>query len=156
MTFRSVLVSIALFLLGGCAATGPQFTEHKPPKQEESRIYFYRPYSMVAQGGGPAITIDEKKVVTLLNKGYTVAYVPPGQHRIGAKGNIWNWAFKDLEISITTAPGSTHYVRIIPGYLGSSVVGDTVTTSFSQAFSVVENGIARKEISACLFMEPEN
>ena len=143
--FCAIAFIIIATLISGCVATGHAFTEFAKPSGEQALLYIYRPFGRVARGGGPEMLLDGRALGTLLDSGYAAEYLAPGKHRVTAKGNIWNWAFPDLNFEIDVLPGSTTYILFTPA-VASAAPG---YIRFTEVFSVIDSSIARSEITNC-------
>ena len=69
----------------GCATAptrGPVFSGLADGKTGYSILYLYRPYEEVGSAVWPEVFINESKVVSLVNQGYTILYLKPGIYNI--------------------------------------------------------------------------
>ncbi|NOT31853.1 MAG: hypothetical protein HOP15_15515 [Planctomycetes bacterium] len=75
---------LAALLFAGCSATGPIYAPPVLPLEGELGVVeIYRPDSFLAGGVGYRVYIDDQKVVTLWNNGYTRTLLPAGPHTLG-------------------------------------------------------------------------
>jgi hypothetical protein len=74
---------LATLLFVGCSATGPVYTASAPPADGSVGVVeIYRPDAFLAGGVGYRVYIDDQKVVTLWNNGYSRILVPAGPHTL--------------------------------------------------------------------------
>jgi hypothetical protein len=75
---------IAAVSLSGCASLvgGARFSEEVPPKEIESLIYVFRPFSMNSTLLSASFYWDDKFLVSLGLNDYTVVRTTPGKHKI--------------------------------------------------------------------------
>jgi len=146
----SWVLIFSMLILSGCSATllkGPQFKSAKPPKAEESLVYFYRPNSTPFLLS-PDLLVNGKKILELGNQGYSYVYLKPGDYDIKVA-----WSFMsgrpDLEGKIKVEGGKTYFIRS-----HGHVSYNTITYSASGYLDSVSTTDALKEIKHCIFIKP--
>ena len=74
---------VAVLLSVGCSATGPIYTQPVLPSEGDLGVVeVYRPNAFMAWGIWYRVFIDDEKVVTLSNNGYSRIEVPAGPHKL--------------------------------------------------------------------------
>lgn len=145
------LKAIAIFIyafLTACAS-GPQFTESRPPKEGAVAIYVYRPWTFAAGGAIPPVQLDNSAEGKLENGRYIRFETRPGNHRISIPERfdyVMMLTWPNVNINFPTEPNKIYYVRY--STVGDVKPGpyDTTTTVFRLAFHLVPEDIALKEL----------
>lgn len=104
---RSIYLLLCLAILAACA-TGEKFRQQPNVRDDQTRLYVYRPWAFGASLGRPDIFIDGKEYATLTNGGYAFFELTPGVHTLEFK--------KMGETSLgkfifTLSGGEDHYLR---------------------------------------------
>jgi hypothetical protein len=78
------LLFIPLLLVSGCTTMGQPYSPPPPAPEGKSIVYLMR--SSVGYGGAwsTVFSINDTKVVSLYDKGYTWVHVGPGQYKFSA------------------------------------------------------------------------
>lgn len=129
---RSSMHLFGLLLFGGCAATGPGYSEAianaEPVPDDAVRIVFLRPRDRDdgSGGGAASIEVNQERVGALRYGGFLYADVASGTIDLTAFGRYR--AFGACEIDITTTPGSTVFVDVGPrlSYMIAGAVGGAI------------------------------
>ena len=104
------LTGMAIFIMSGCSAKGPQFNGFKQPENGKSNVYIYRTSYM-----GAAVTPDihqtnletKKDIVlgSLKPNGYIVTTITPGMYKFWAKTEAEN------EVKLEANPNKTYCIE---------------------------------------------
>jgi hypothetical protein len=125
-----VAIFASAFLLSGCMAKGPVFTEAAPPR-DRALIYIYRTpnYAMSADAAG--FSINGSRIGTIAAGGYTYVYAAPGHYDIK---QFWSYGvltmmtpkmWDDLSMALDVKAGETHYIRMGTDMDGGAYTGAT-------------------------------
>jgi hypothetical protein len=124
---RRVVLGCAALLLGGCVATGPQFSGLRSEMGAgKALLYMYRPSAIVGSAAPLNVKINGEKH-DIRNDGYIVVEVPAGPVSVNAS---WEGVFP-LTLNYTLKSGATYFVRYGSGFgdlwlpLPNAVVGST-------------------------------
>jgi hypothetical protein len=116
MRIGSALIAAAA--IAGCAAPieGPQFQPIATPAADKATVYIYRPSREFNLAGYPEIFINGEKKFALLNNGYAVLQLVPGDYEIKAEGSRFgtNWWPRPTNRTIAVEAGREYYVRVVP------------------------------------------
>jgi len=112
---RRLIVFIAAAFLLGCAASGPQYSEHSASKASAGVIYVYRPTRAVNCCVAPAVYVDGVKRGELKNGGYLVYDLAAGKHsvQVGDGG----YGFDPQTQDVVIEPGGSYYLKWVIGKL---------------------------------------
>jgi hypothetical protein len=123
------LASLAmLVVLTGCAASGPKFAAQEATtpqlKTDASRIYFYRPNSMMGAALQPEVQLDGKVVGKSQPGGYFYVDAMPGAHEAQTSTETTN------KVSFVVDKGEVKYVRtkVSMGLMVGHVIPELVGT----------------------------
>lgn len=128
-----------IFMLLGCATSGPKFKELSPTisnlSQDSGRVYIYRTTSLGA-AVQPNVKINGEVIGTAVPWGFFYVDRAPGNYEIMTSTEV------DRKLSLTLDKGETRYVRlnISIGFLVGHVYPE-----------LVENEIGLKEIEECRY-----
>ncbi len=110
-----VLTSIAILIISGCSAKGPQFSGFKQPLNGQSNVYIYRT-SYLGAGITPDIhqtNLTNKKdriIGAIKPNGYIMTTITPGMYKFWAKTEAEN------EVNLEVVPNKIycieHYISI--------------------------------------------
>ncbi len=112
---KSLAVLFFLFLLGGCAASGPIFSPANEPQDNKALVYIYRIPAFIAGGQNAYFYIDEKKMLGLSSNGYSYFYLSPGKYELSQKWPSGVAPGKIIRIPIEIKAGETRYFRFVVG-----------------------------------------
>jgi len=139
----------ALFLvLAGCATAPTEpFSPAVPAPEGQANLYIYRhrapPYIYRAE-----VYVDDRLVVKLPERGYSVFPVTQGPHTIRIESFDW----PDVSFTIKAEDSSDIYIRFTGG--AENIGGGTLELA-AEAY-IVEQAAAVAEISACCrFISPQ-
>ncbi len=76
--FRLFVIALFFYVLAGCEATGPIFTEAMSPTGDKALIYIYRGRTDVFAAKDAYFYVDHLKVCELNSNGYSYFYGTPG------------------------------------------------------------------------------
>jgi hypothetical protein len=98
----------ALSVLAGCAAVPPPETlPTKAQNPQQTRIYVLRDPEIISELAHPGIKIDDQSVGDLAPARFLFADRAPGQHVVSVS-LLQNY----YPLTLTTRPGSVHYVHL--------------------------------------------
>ena len=101
-----IMVSV---VLGGCATTGPKFTEMEPSisakNPETGRIYLYRT-AILGAAIQPQVKINGEVIGKAVPNGFFYVDEQPGNYEILTSTEV------DRKLSLTLEKGQTRYVRL--------------------------------------------
>jgi hypothetical protein len=134
----SLAVFVATLLaLGGCATSGPTYTEFKPtaPRLDpgSGRIYLYRS-SVLGAAVQPAIKVNDDVVGAAQPLGFFYVDRKPGAYEISTTTEV------ERKLSLTLDAGQTRYVRL------NISIGFFVGHVYPE---LVDNDIGEKEMQEC-------
>jgi hypothetical protein len=135
----AVLYSVTLSLLMVGCATGPDFATYNsstlpPPKDGQSRIWFYRPSKVIGSGLQPVVHVNGVPIAKAQPGSFFFADRPPGIYELKC---TTEWADKT---PLTVVQNQVSYVRLtmLPGVFVGHVLP-----------KVVPEEQALKEIQKC-------
>jgi hypothetical protein len=134
------LCTMVVFLLLGCATTGPKFSEFVPtianPSPDTGRIYIYR-IAVLGFAIQPDIKINGEIIGSAVPNGFVYVDKKSGNYEIMTSTEV------DRKLSLTLDEGQTRYVRlnVSLGFLVGHVYPE-----------LVENEEGKKEIEDCRFI----
>ena len=148
---RALGLLVFSFILAGCAATGPKFTEAPPPANDKAVIYVYRDPSLALGARDVYFYVNGKNVFDLTRKGYSYFYASPGPLDLSAKWPFDIQMFSDPAVKhLDIKPGETRYFRFQTG-TESTPLGFNILWGFFEV--PVDQG--HSEISTMAF-QPQN
>ena len=119
---------VATLLSVGCSATGPIYTQPVLPSEGELGVVeIYRPDGLMAGGIWYRVFIDDQKVVTLSNDGYSRILVPAGQHTLSIgvfSPPLWIALVFASDLTFQVTARERTCVRIEPGFFTAYPVVD--------------------------------
>ena len=139
------LLSLALFVaallvLGGCATSGPTYTEFQPtaPKLDPAngRIYLYRS-SVLGAAVQPAVRVNNEVVGAAQPLGFFFVDRKPGEYVISTTTEV------ERNLSLTLEAGQTRYVRL------NISIGFFIGHVYPE---LVDNDVGEKEIQECHYL----
>jgi hypothetical protein len=146
---RVLALIILAFVLAGCVASGPKFTDAPMPANNKSVIYVYRDLSTGLGGRDVYFYVNGKNVFDLTRKGYSYFYASPGRLELSAK---WPWdvqLFDPPEVKLLDIkPGETRYFRF-----QTRTQFSFNGTAIYWGFVEVPADIARAEIATMAFQK---
>ncbi|ADG92473.1 conserved hypothetical protein [Arcobacter nitrofigilis DSM 7299] len=104
------LSGVALFIMSGCSAKGPQFNGFNEPTKGNSNVYIYRTSSLGA-GVTPNIhdtnleDSTDKIVGNVKPNGYIMTTITPGMHKFWAKTEVTN------EVNLNIDPNKIYCIK---------------------------------------------
>jgi Protein of unknown function (DUF2846) len=135
--FSMALFVAMLLVLGGCATSGPTYTEFKPtaPRLEagNGRIYLYRA-SVLGAAVQPAIKVNNDVVGAAQPLGFFYVDRKPGAYEISTTTEV------ERKLSLTLDAGQTRYVRL------NISIGFFVGHVYPE---LVDNDVGEKEMQEC-------
>jgi hypothetical protein len=148
---RFLVLVLSVLILGGCAtlANGPVFSEAKaaPPESGKALVYVFRERAEPV-AWGTTIYFDRSVVANLRNKGFTWAYLDPGEYRIRAAWPLLA-AQSSATFRLTARAGETYYLEL----QGISEISGTWVTVGSGLIPR-DPRVAEWRISSCCRFEP--
>jgi len=138
----SLVLFVSLFL-GGCATTGPKFTELSSQisniNPDLGRIYFYRT-SVLGAAIQPKVKLNGEGIGKAVPNGFFYADQVPGNYEIMTSTEV------DRKLSLTLDGGQTRYVRlnISMGFFVGHVYPE-----------LVDLDVGTKEIQNCRYIGKE-
>ena len=134
------LFVMVVFMLGGCATTGPKFTEFAPSisnmAPDTGRIYIYRP-SALGAAVRPDVKLNGEVIGEVISYGFFYVDRTPGNYEIMTSTEV------DRKLSLTLDKGETRYVRL------NISIGFFVGHVYPE---LVENAEGKKEIEDCRYI----
>ena len=133
------LFVVVIFMLVGCATTGPKFSEFAPTisnlTPDTGRIYIYRTVVLGA-AVQPDIKINGEVIGSAIPKGFVYVDRKPGNYEIMTSTEV------NRKLSLTLDKGQTRFVRlnISMGFFVGHVYPE-----------LVENEEGQKEIEDCRY-----
>ena len=133
----TILTSLIIF--GGCATSGPKFTELAPTisniSPDTGRIYIYRPSSLGA-AIRPNVKLNGEVIGEAISWGFFYVDRKPGNYEIMTSTEV------DRKVSLILNEGQSRYVRlnIGMGFFAGHVYPE-----------LVESEVGEKEIKDCRF-----
>jgi hypothetical protein len=109
-----IFLTLAIFLLVGCASTGRPFKPVKASGRDAALVYIYRPSGLMFKLRKPTISINGKELFDLPSNEYTWIELTPGTYRFTADW-AWDTLLSDTTRSLTVESERTYYVRISSG-----------------------------------------
>lgn len=157
---RVLAIALSVFCLEGCAtlASGPVFSEAKapPPRAEKALVYVFRERAEPV-AWGTTVYVDRAVVTSLRNKGFTWAYLDPGEYRIRTVWNLLSGQ-SNAAFQLTARAGETYYLEVkgISQVSGATVAGGTAVPTFTTGSGLIlqDPKMAEERISACCRFEP--
>lgn len=132
--------TMVVFMLVGCATTGPKFSEFAPTisnlAPDTGRIYIYRPSSAGA-AVQPAVKLNGEAIGDAISWGFFYVDRKPGNYEIMTSTEV------DRKLSLTLDKGQTRYVRL------NISIGFFVGHVYPE---LVENEEGLKEIGDCRYI----
>jgi hypothetical protein len=108
---RFSVIFVLMFLVAGCAASGPPFKDtlfaRQPVPDDKGRIIFYRESD--ANFGSVIIGIGDARVGALAQKGFMAVEVVPDDYRISA--SMRAIPIGEFVLRMRVSAGQTYYVR---------------------------------------------
>ena len=137
--------AILVGVLSACAASGPKFSGLPPVTEGAALVVLYRPHTSINSGGYPHVYLNGEKKTALLDTGYVLYQVPPGEHKI----TLTNPAFWDgkQEWSFTIAAGQKQFFRLWSGDYKFQASGPTYYTSKTVTVAQVDEAAALVELT---------
>ena len=103
------LVLAVISIMGGCASSGPKFSELAPTIQQVNpdtgRIYFYRT-AMLGAAVQPGVELDGEVIGNAVPKGFFYVDKSPGNYEIMTSTEV------KRKLSLTLDQGQERYVRL--------------------------------------------
>ena len=148
-TLKLTVIFILLVVLSGCSASGQSFKQSKKVAKDVATIYVYRPFLTYNMAGWPDIYINGEKKFSLINSGYGVFQLSPGNYEIEAKGSkqATNWFPKPVSFKFDFVAGKEYFVRVLPKFTEEMSIGNVVAVNGSAQIAIVPKKAALKEIS---------
>ncbi len=132
-------ISLLALLIGGCATSGPKFTEFAPNMStmapDTGRIYIYRPSSFGA-AVRPDVKLNGEVIGEAVSWGFFYVDRKPGNYEILTSTEV------DRKLSLTLDKGQSRYVRL------NISIGFFVGHVYPE---LVDNDVGEKEIQDCRF-----
>jgi len=116
MINRIFLIILISIFVGGCVtphASGPRFLQigEVETRNGYSTLYIYRTYDHFEENFSKEVYLNDVKVVGLLDSGYTVIYIKPGEYRVRIE-NTSKWlTSKDPTAKISILPETKNFLR---------------------------------------------
>lgn len=119
-----ILFLTFIIFLGGCTTTGQPFSEAPQPEEGKSLVYVFRTFVGYGNIWVTNFSIDDKKIVSLYDEGYSWIHVPSGEHKFSAYTPTQN----NLKISVHILPNKIYYIGYGQNYLGIGRVENVLRT----------------------------
>src|SRR5450830_882643 len=103
---------LTAWLLAGCVATGPLYTDTAAIPPGQALVYIYRPHIRALSAVTASFSIDDQPVAKIRDSGYTPVFVTPGSHLVRHNwdvGILHESGLKDkpLQLAIDVVAGQT-------------------------------------------------
>ena len=138
---RHLIISLALVLLAGCAATGVPFVAQDNADLANATVHVYRPARAVNCCVAPYILINDEKRGQLKNGGYMSFVVPPGPITVEAINE--SAGFKSLKLTLDGKAGQSYYLR-----WSAAAAAGWSTTKLTPEASIFQSEEAKKRAQA--------
>jgi hypothetical protein len=107
--FRFSLLVAAVVYLSGCA-TGPLYKDFQASiptiKDNEARLFFYRPEKVIGSGIRPGVVLNNKMVGPSTPGGFFFVDVPPGPYQVVLTSEV------ERKLTFEVAPKETKCIRL--------------------------------------------
>jgi hypothetical protein len=147
----SILALVLASFLAGCVAHGPAFSDAKPapPAPGFALVYVFREHAEPTAFGA-TVFFDESRVATLNQKGFTWAYLAPGEHRIRTRWPLLATQ-RSTSVTLNVVAGET-YVLDLRAIM--RVEGPDLVFGSGMGRLDPQSGVARIS-RCCRFQRPE-
>jgi hypothetical protein len=81
---RRLALLTAFLGVAGCSTVGPAYTPAPPPPEGQALVYVMRTSVGYGNFWPTVFSLNDTKVVSLYDKGYSWIYVKPGRYKISA------------------------------------------------------------------------
>ena len=158
---------ISILLLSSCSATGPKFTNLELPPADKALIYILRPPAYTASLRRVNISINDKEIIKLKNKGYTKIELIPGTYEFKQSTNYIIGDPKILsevrKFNLDVEASKRYFVA----FHADSAVGSpwvsyvpngtvmNIPLTFKYGFGVIEPESAEQQLAMCHYQNPE-
>ena len=141
----SLLISVIVCLIGGCAVDGPSFQTAPAPRPTDALVYIYRPENSKAALTKSDFLINGTKVASLQGTTYTWFYLPAGEYEFKQKWPVTaGMGFGSISEKVKLDPRTTHYFR-----LSTDARFLLIAVEIRWQFLEVDAGEAIPEIDSC-------
>ena len=115
-----MLLTTSWFIVAGCMATGPKYTDKAPENSANAVVFIYRPkipdniffpvnsYQYVI---APTIYHDDRVVTKLSVNAYTYIEVEPGPTSIAIAQTVFGAESSKVDVGFDARAGQTYYLR---------------------------------------------
>ena len=160
---KKIAVTLIIVLLSGCAtlAEGPSYQESRPADEDPNlaTIYIYRKYAEPT-AWGVNIIVEEKKIASLNQQGFTWHRVGPGLVNIKA---VWPALSgqKEGDLQFTAKSGEEYYVELTGQSKLSSVMptgapgGVVLIGEMGSGLYLINSTVGEQIISDCCRYQKE-
>lgn len=141
------VVTTILFLLVGCAATGPRYEDSNALDSKASEIIVYRPDRFARGGNTFYVHLDGKEVAKLQNAGFAVIPTLPGPRELEIRSFALDLAFRPIKLVLNVTASNRVFVRFEPSLSGGVIVNPGATViPVAYKFELVLEADARNEL----------
>ncbi len=159
---QNVMAALAVVLLSGCGASGPQFQEGlAKPDSGRALLYVYRTNTMIGiiNGDVPFMHLDGRRLARIRIGGYAAIPISPGKHRLTTTESLLGEDIGKVrgETTFTVSAGSVVYLRytevfesIVPIVVPGAVI---VATTGDFRFEAIPEAEARVELASTNALE---
>ncbi len=150
---RPICLFVLVSLIGGCAASGPQFSTVPAVQlqENESALLVYRPSKFEGSGNYPTFRVDEGQCFELRDGGFFRFITTPGNHTITlVKETKGKPLAEPVDLEVALLSQDVVFVRYevnLEDFFAISLAGTAVASgTFSHNFVLVDNDVGSNEI----------
>jgi Protein of unknown function (DUF2846) len=122
MELELLAMMMVVCIITGCASVptaSPEFertAQSFTPPPGMASVYIYRPYNFVGSGLVLNVTIDDKKLGTLVTNTYLLGNIVPGKHIIKVNSSIERVDSSGIVTQLDAEPGKLYFFKIVTGW----------------------------------------
>jgi len=147
--FFSVFLLIISFIISGCSATGPKFSELEPVGNSTATVYVYRPWMMLDGATAPTVQIDSIDTFDIKNGGFKVLNLDSGTHKLTIKKGslLSNWRADEMSLNYDFKSGQRYFFRLLSDTSKANyMLGVMTIANDAYSFGLVSEEFAIKEL----------
>lgn len=142
LTMKRIVLLICILLVAGCSTIGQQHPQPAPPQQGKALIHLMR----TAVGYGnlwlTLFSINDTKVVSLYDKGYSTVYLDPGTYKFSAGAGLNS---DNLNFRMPVEAGKEYFVEYKQVPSGSRTFRDVIHAVNPMAGKILIDKFSFKE-----------